>query len=88
MATHSSILAWKIPWTEESGVPSPWGRKEFLLMWLFLLLLFFRREASRGQIKKDITYIYHSLSTNILFPSMIFIANLSRLGLGFCLSFF
>ena len=27
MATHSSILAWKIPWTEEPGY-SPWGRKE------------------------------------------------------------
>ena len=26
MATHSSILAWKIPWTEEPG--SPWGHKE------------------------------------------------------------
>ena len=26
MATHSSILAWRIPWTEEPG--SPWGRKE------------------------------------------------------------
>ena len=26
MATHSSILAWKIPWTEEPG--GPWGRKE------------------------------------------------------------
>ena len=26
MATHSSIFAWKIPWTEESG--SPWGHKE------------------------------------------------------------
>ena len=26
MATHSSILAWRIPWTEESG--SPWGCKE------------------------------------------------------------
>ena len=25
-ATHSSILAWKIPWTEESG--EPWGGKE------------------------------------------------------------
>ena len=25
MATHSSILAWKIPWTEELGA---WGRKE------------------------------------------------------------
>ena len=29
MATHSSILAWKIPWTEEPGrLHSPWGRKE------------------------------------------------------------
>ena len=29
MATHSSILAWEIPWTEEpSGLYSPWGRKE------------------------------------------------------------
>ena len=27
-ATHSSILAWKIPWTEEPGrLHSPWGRK-------------------------------------------------------------
>ena len=26
MATHSSILAWKIPWTEEGY--SPWGRRE------------------------------------------------------------
>ena len=28
MATHSSILAWGIPWTEEPGGHSPWGRKE------------------------------------------------------------
>ena len=29
MATHSSTLAWKIPWTEEPGrLLSPWGRKE------------------------------------------------------------
>ena len=29
MASHSSILAWKIPWTEEPGrLHSPWGRKE------------------------------------------------------------
>ena len=26
MATHSNILAWRIPWTEELG--SPWGHKE------------------------------------------------------------
>ena len=27
MATHSIILAWRIPWTEEIG-HSPWGRTE------------------------------------------------------------
>ena len=27
MATHSSILAWKIPWTEETVGYSPWGLK-------------------------------------------------------------
>ena len=27
MAPHSSTLAWKIPWTEESGSYSPWGCK-------------------------------------------------------------
>ena len=29
MATHSSILAWKIPWTEELGrLYSPWDYRE------------------------------------------------------------
>ena len=29
MAIHFSILAWRIPWTEEPGrLYSPWGRKE------------------------------------------------------------
>ena len=29
IATQSSILAWKIPWTEELGrLYSPWGHKE------------------------------------------------------------
>ena len=28
MATHSSIVAWRSPWTEEPGGYSPWGRKE------------------------------------------------------------
>ena len=27
VATHSSILAWRIPWTEEPG-RLPWGPKE------------------------------------------------------------
>ena len=28
MATHSSVLAWRIPWTEELGGYRPWGHKE------------------------------------------------------------
>ena len=28
MAAHSSILAWKIPWTAEEVGFCPWGRKE------------------------------------------------------------
>ena len=28
MATHSSIVAWKIPRTEEPAGHSPWGHKE------------------------------------------------------------
>ena len=28
MATHSSILAWRIPWTEEPVNYRPWGHKE------------------------------------------------------------
>ena len=28
MVTHSSILAWRIPWIEEPAGHSPWGHKE------------------------------------------------------------
>ena len=35
MATHSSTLAWKIPWIEEPGRLQSWGRKELdLTEWL------------------------------------------------------
>ena len=37
MATHSSILAWRIPWTEE-----PWGRKESDTTEQLTLSLFFK----------------------------------------------
>ena len=29
MATHSSILPWRIPWIEKPGVHSPWTLKEY-----------------------------------------------------------
>ena len=33
MATHFSILAWKIPWIEEVGSCSPWGHKAVRHNW-------------------------------------------------------
>ena len=27
METHSSILAWRIPWTEKTGRQNPWSHK-------------------------------------------------------------
>jgi len=39
MATHSCILAWRIPWREKPGGYSPWGHKESdTTEWLTLLL--------------------------------------------------
>ena len=41
MATHSNILAWRIPWTEEAGgLYSPWSQKESdTTQWLTLSFL-------------------------------------------------
>ena len=55
MATHSSILAWRIPWTDGLGGYSPWVRKSwtklsdfhfhfiltYICFFLFLLLFLF-----------------------------------------------
>ena len=50
MATHSSILAWKIPWTEEpGGLYSSWSHKESdsteqLTLSVFIIKIFIQRE--------------------------------------------
>ena len=33
MATHSSVLAWRIPWTEEHGGPQSTGSQRLGLVW-------------------------------------------------------
>ena len=40
MATHFSILAWEIPWTEEPGGLQSWGCKEFDMTERLTLLFF------------------------------------------------
>ena len=43
MATHSSILAWRIPWTEEpGGLCSLWGHKELITTEQLALSLSFK----------------------------------------------
>ena len=27
MVTHSTVLAWRVPWTEDPGRLQPWGHK-------------------------------------------------------------
>ena len=34
IATYSCILAWEIPWTEEPGGYSPWGRRRVRYDWV------------------------------------------------------
>ena len=57
IATHSSVLAWRIPRTEDPGRYSPWGRREFdetkrlslhfarVLVWLYVFRVEIRRVA-------------------------------------------
>ena len=54
MATHSSILAWRITWTEEPG--SPWSHKELDMTEQLTLLLFFLKKklSSIANGKSDI----------------------------------
>ena len=41
METHSSILAWRIPWTEKPGGLQSWGCKESDATFTFTFLAFF-----------------------------------------------
>ena len=62
MATHSSILAWRIPWMEEHGGPQSTGRKESdtterLHLYTFTPMLFLR-------LIQVVTFIRISASEN------------------------
>ena len=45
MATHSSILAWRLPWTEEPGGLQSWGGKELDATERLTFSLFIQRKA-------------------------------------------
>ena len=88
MATHSSILVWKIPWTEETeGLQSTGLQSLTRLKWLSKHMTFFMRfehpwilvwgwEGSQNQ-KEEYTYIYIKLQSMSVY---ICISNKRRLG--------
>ena len=62
MAIHSSILAWRIPWTEEPGGYHSWGCKESDATERLILLLLKRlktrtREDSSTGGESDIGFL-------------------------------
>ena len=60
MATRSSILAWRIPWTEEPAGYSPWDRKELdmteqlSLYFTDMILPDFRNKVTMEPIQKKV----------------------------------
>ena len=56
MATHSSILVWRIPWTEEPGRLQSTGRKESDTTELLTLLLSIRFKFIEHHYDKGLSW--------------------------------
>ena len=57
MATHSSIFAWRLPWTEEPGGLGPWSRKELDTterLTLLLCFIFYRAVLLAHPLAKNL----------------------------------
>ena len=70
MATHSSILAWRIPWTEELGELQSTGRKESdtteRLYFLFHIKLLLSKIIILLILREDRRYIYLSQNKTVV----------------------
>jgi len=73
MATHSSILTWRIPWTEEPGGYSPRGHKESdmtevaqhaLFLMLSNVLLFFSHSVMSNYFTTSCFKLHQMYFTN------------------------
>ena len=73
MAIHSSILAWRIPWTEEPVGYSPWSQKESdMTKWLThkraagklrrkTTALIFKKEMDNGSYKPEHDFSFQNI---------------------------
>ena len=66
-ATHSSILAWRIPWTEDLRGYSPWDHKELdMTMQLTFLFLWVPQENKMDILKEGNNFELMNLDDLIL----------------------
>ena len=66
IATRLSILAWRIPWTEEPAGYNPWGHKEsnmtectctHIMLWVREYFLYFRESTFPVSVANEEYYI-------------------------------
>ena len=57
MATHSSILTWRISWAEEPGGPSSWGRKELDTTEWATLSLFISKDFKKNWSESEVAQL-------------------------------
>ena len=82
MATHSSILAWKIPWTEEPGRLQSMGlQSQTWLKWLSMhtniLKIIWLKRTSKGRIIRVWKCSWQLYKTSFLFTATFWGAGLS-----------
>ena len=95
MATHSSILAWKIPWTEEPGRVQSMGLQRVGHNWVTSLTFFILSLVKDNQFYWSfqrtnfcfIDFLYFLFSI-VLIPSLIFIISFLLLTLNLLCFFF
>ena len=68
MAPHSSILAWRIPWTENPGGYSPWGFKESHTTERLALLLNLPKWSFETEGEEDVRVLSRSVVSDSTTP--------------------
>ena len=70
MPTYSSILAWKIPWTEEPGELQSMGSQR-VRYWETITFTFIHYENTRGRYDKQFPQIIHLQNSYFLHFSLV-----------------
>ena len=87
MATHSSVLAWRIPWTEEPGrlvhgVAKSWAQRETELPWGFIVLLWWCQAFLISLDPCSLVWVFVHLKDSFRMCGLISVSRDIHWGLG------